>query len=68
MRVLLDSVGCDFDSENAIGLSLWDVESSLNCLNFVWNLVGSTLPAVLDLGMNSVANADSCKDLGFDGE
>jgi len=35
---------------------------------FAWNLVGSTLPAVLDVGMNSVANADSCKDLGFDGE
>ena len=66
MRVLTDSVSCELDSENAIGLSLWNVESSLNCLNFVWNLVGSTLPAVLDLGMNSVTNADSCKDLSFD--
>ena len=69
VRVLIDFVSCELDSKNAIGLSLWDVvESSLDCLFFVWNLVGFTLPALLDLGMTSVANADSCKNLGFDGE
>ena len=31
-------------------------------------LVGSTLPAMLDLSIYSVANADSCNNLGFDGE